>query len=296
MKKGLVFFVLGFLLLFSFNVHAAGWSSFIDYNLGDIYNQYYSWFDFIILFFLFASLTQVAFSKRFPGTAGDLLTLALGFGLAFGAISWESYSGRSIFASLFDISRWPAVALLLALVWLAIFKVLHHGVFGKHVKGWKAFIVSGLFTLILFYIVRNANGVDFPEQITQIGFVLLGVFIVCALLGLLLRSTFSKKSSSDVNLKLKGGKLEENNQPIPSSPNNQTIVKYRKPARTEMELNQKYQYYLFSIYRKGGSNHSRRRSLQAMYGIWNLARQNRFRIRGKDPRTVEANLRSRGLI
>lgn len=62
-------------------------------DVASVYMMYYSWFDAILAFMIFFSLSHWVFSKRFKGKEGKMIAIALGTALTFAFMTFERMSG-----------------------------------------------------------------------------------------------------------------------------------------------------------------------------------------------------------
>ena len=126
-------------------------------DIMNFYYTFYGWIDFLIFFMIFASISRVAFEKKFGEDNKGItaLYLGLGFMLAFALTMWELNRGLSLV-------NWGPIALLILLA-VIILKVWSLFKTGDKKEG----IGIGLLLLILLILAS----LFFPEAIQWIPFI-----------------------------------------------------------------------------------------------------------------------------
>ncbi len=168
MKKSWMLWLLVIFLVSSFGVAAQGEvdtiiSTFADFNLGEVYDKYPQFIDFLVFAVIFITISVYSLGKAFPDKkTSKILGVVIGIALTIAFTTWEYSQGASI-------KDFGPIASLVVMIVLGLFiyKVVSHTSIGGTYSVLLAIVVT--FSLIEAYI---PNIFDWLEE--KGGFLLLG--------------------------------------------------------------------------------------------------------------------------
>ncbi|MCD4666802.1 hypothetical protein K8R47_03255 [archaeon] len=237
---------------------------------------------------LLAVLYNLALKKIFKENLGAGFIVAL-------VISWLGmvFLPESFVVKLGEFTTLIVVGAIFALLYLG-FKRLFPRLSGK-----AFWFVMSVFFFVMYYLIstlgRQFTGNEIIDSIilflTDYNWMLLVAGIICFIIFLYL--VWKSRKKQPYVLPEKEGKKKKEGKPKVIE---KEVIKekYKQKKRDRMELQQKYNYYLFGIHKKGLKNHQRKRMLDAMNAIQSLAKKNKIKLKGKDPATIESNLKAKG--